>query len=87
MVLIYENACKINLDRILKAQKWAIRLITNSHYRRHTEPLFLKCNVLNVHDIFKLNLGTLNITLISFHQFFDVFTKHVKTHHYQTRND
>ena len=60
-----------NLDKMFNIQKWAISTTANSHYRGHTEPLFLKLNVINVHDTFKLNLGTIIIiTQISFHQFF-----------------
>ena len=59
-VLIWDNTCKLYLDKIFKLQKWAIRTILNNHYndyRSHTGPLFSKFNVFNVHDIFKLNLG------------------------------
>ena len=56
-VLIWGNKNKIYLDKIFKLQKWAIRTISNSHYRSHTGPLFSKFNVLNEHDTFKLNLG------------------------------
>ena len=48
-------------------------MIPNSHYKSHTGTLFSKFNVLNVHDTFKFNLGIfmyINITQISFHQFF-----------------
>ena len=71
-VLIWGNTCKIYLDKIFKLQKWAIRTISNSHYRSHTGPLFSKYNVLNVHDTFKLILVYLctNITQINFCQFF-----------------
>ena len=55
-VLIWDNTCKIYLDKIFKLQKWAIRAISNSHYRSHTGPLFSRFNILNVHDILKLNL-------------------------------
>ena len=40
---------------IFKLQKWAIRTISNNHYRSHTGPLFSKFNVLN--DTLKLNFG------------------------------
>ena len=56
-VLIWGNTCKTYLDKIFKLQKWAIRTISNSHYRSHTGPLFSKFNILNVHNTFKLNLG------------------------------
>ena len=79
----------MNLDKIFKLQKWAIRTISNSHYRSHTGPLFSNFNVLNVHDTFKLNLG---IFMYKHHSnqlpplFSTYFTKHVQTHNYPTRN-
>ena len=88
-VLIWGNTSKIYLDKIFKLQKWAIRTISNTHYRSHTGPLFSKFNVLNVHDTFKLNLG---IFMYKHHSnqlppiFSTHFTKHVQTHNYPTRN-
>ena len=89
-VLIWGNTCKIYLDKIFKLQKWAIRTISNSHYRSHTGPLFSKYNVLiNIHDTCKLNLG---IFMYKHHTnqllpiFSTYFTKHVQTHNYPTRN-
>ena len=86
--LIWGNTSKIYLDKIFKLQKWAIRTISNSHNRSHTEPLFSKFNVLNVHDTFKLNLG---IFMYKHHSnqlppiFSTYFTKHIQTHNYPTR--
>ena len=88
-ILIWGNTCKIYLDKIFKLQKWTIRIVSNSHYRSHTGPLFSKFNVLNVHDTFKLNLG---IFMYKHHSnqlppiFSTYFTKHVQTHNYPTRN-
>ncbi len=88
-VVIWGNTYETYLDKIFKLQKWAIRMISNSHYRCHTAPLFKKYNVLNVHDTFKLKLGTFMYK----HQinqlpktFSSYFTKHVQTHNYTTRN-
>ena len=71
-VLKWGNTCKIYLDKIFKLQKWAIRTISNSHYRSHTGPLFSKYNVLNVHDTFKVNLDIFMYKhhTINFRQFF-----------------
>ena len=88
-VSIWGDTCKISLDKIFKLQKWAIRTILNSRYRSHTGPLFSKCNVLNEHDKFKRNHG---IFVYNHHSnqlppiFFNVFTKDIQTHSYQTRN-
>ena len=51
-ILICGNTCKSYLDKLVKLQKWAIRTVSNSHYRSHTGPLFAKCNCLTVTDVF-----------------------------------
>ena len=56
-ILIWGNTCKSYLDKLVKLQKWAIRTISNSHYRSHTGPLLAKCNVLTVSDMKTLKLG------------------------------
>ena len=45
------------LINFVKLQKWAIRVISNCHYRCHTGPLFAKCNFLTVTDMYSLELG------------------------------
>ena len=56
-ILIWGNTCKSYLDKLVKLQKWAIRVISNSHYRCHTAPSFAKCNFLTVTDMYSLELG------------------------------
>ena len=56
-ILIWGSTCKSYLDKLIKLQKWAIRTITNSQYRSHTGPLFAKSNLLNVTDMYTLELG------------------------------
>ena len=56
-ILIWGNTCKSYLDKLVKLQKWAIRTISNSHYRSHTGPLLTKCNVFTVSDMYTLELG------------------------------
>ena len=88
-ILIWGNTCKTYLDKILKLQKWAMRTVTNSHYRSHAAPLFSKHNVLNVNDTFRLNLG---IFMYKHHTnqlpniFSQYFVKHSQNHNYPTRN-
>ena len=43
-------------DRLFKLQKRAMRIITNSKYNAHTEPLFKKLNLLQLRDIFTLKI-------------------------------
>ena len=46
------------MDKIFKFQKWAVRTVSNSHYRRlSSAPLFQSLNVFNVYDIYKLEVG------------------------------
>ena len=88
-ILIWGKACKTYLEKIHKLQKWAVRIISNSHYRSHSAPLFQKHNILNVYDSYKLELGVfmyqyVNGSLpISFNAF---FTKLSDIHKYDTRN-
>ena len=49
---------KSNLDRIMKLQKKAVRIMSNSHYLSHSAPLFNKYNLLNVYDIYLLEVCT-----------------------------
>ena len=45
-----------NNERInKKLQKRAVRFITQSKYLAHTDPIFIKLNLLKIRDIFKLN--------------------------------
>ena len=41
----------------IKLQKWVQRTISNSHYRARSSPLFVKYNILNVYDKYKLETG------------------------------
>ena len=88
-IIIWGSACKLYLEKIFKLQKWAIRTISNSHYRSHTGPLFLKHNILNVYDTYQLSIG---IFMYKHHtnqlpsNYSTYFTKHIQTHHYLTRN-
>ena len=45
-ILIYTCVCKSTLQGIIKKQKAAIRLITNSRYNDHTKPLFKSQKIL-----------------------------------------
>ena len=51
-VLLWGN----NVKRIHKLQKWALRSITASKYNAHTDPLFIKLNILKIQDIYTLCL-------------------------------
>ena len=69
-------SCKSYLNKLVKLQKWAIRTVSNSHYRSHTGPFFYKYNVLTVTDMYTLELGTfmyrysINVLISSFSNYF-----------------
>ena len=87
-ILIWGNTCKSYLDKPVKLQKWAIRTISNSHYRCHTAPLFVKSNMLTVKDIYRLELGVFmyRSTICDLPTAFkDYFMKRSDIHNYETR--
>ena len=56
-VLAWGSANKSYLEKIYKLQKWAVRTISNSHYRSHSGPLFHKYGILNKYDVYNVELG------------------------------
>ena len=44
------------IGRLEKLQKRAVRIINNSSYNAHTDPLFKKLSLLKVKDLFRLNV-------------------------------
>ena len=79
-----------SLEKIIKLQKRAIRVVSNSKYNSHTEPLFKKLKLLKLTDIFncqqiKFYHKYLNNKLPEY--FTDIFTRlNNSTHNYSTRN-
>ena len=88
-ILIFGDTCKTYLNKLIKLQKWAMRTVSNSHYRSHTSPIFAKYNVLRVTDMYALELGTfmyrnsINKLPSSFNNY---FTKRSDVHNYPTRH-
>jgi hypothetical protein len=88
-ILIWGNTCKTYLDKLIQLQKWAIRTVSNSHYRSHSAPLFAKYNVLTFKDMYSLELGvfmykySMSELPAAFNYY---FTKRSDIHGYQTRH-
>ena len=75
-------------DRIVKLQKHAIRVITNSKYNAHVEPLLKRLNLLKVSDIFRNSLLKLFYKYKSGnlpHYIMLMFSDATSTHNYNTR--
>ena len=49
--IVWGNCGSTKTNSILILQKRALRLITNSHYRSHSDPLFSQLKTLKIHDI------------------------------------
>lgn len=54
-----------NLKQLEIAQKKAMRLITNSKYNAHTDPLFGKLKILKLNDLYEVNLGKLGLGILN----------------------
>ena len=78
----------VNLNRVLLLQKAAVRIISQSHYIAHTDPIFSSLKILKVYDIAKTALLVLmhksrNNTLP--HKFQTYFQLTSQIHSYYTR--
>lgn len=88
-VILWGNASKNLLDRILKLQKRAVRIISNSSYLCHSKPLFDRLNILDINNLFKKALYIFmykyNNMLLP-RSFDNMFTCMKSVHNYNTRN-
>lgn len=89
--LIWGKAAKVHLERILLAQKRVVRIICNTDFLAHTNPLFKDCKILKIHDLYTLNCSVFSIKLKSNRfpasfssQFLPILTK--PQHSYRTRS-
>ena len=55
--LLWANTYSTCLNKLRILQKKAIRIITQSHYLAHTDPLFSKLKLLKLDDLYKHQLG------------------------------
>ena len=58
-ILLWGNAYKKHIQKVLILQKKAIRSITNSTYNEHTAPLYKQLMIPILNDIYKIQLGKL----------------------------
>ena len=54
--VIWGNASKCNLNKVIVLQKRILRIIFNSDYREHTSPLFKRCKLLKFSDLVNINI-------------------------------
>ena len=53
-VLVWDSAYHSNLKPLLTLQNRAVRLISNSHYLQHADPIFNRLNILKLQDLYKI---------------------------------
>ena len=88
--LIWGSAKKTILEPLFKLQKKAVRLVNNSHYLEHTDPIFDSLNILTIHKVFKLNCLIFIYKCLKkdkFPDFKNRFIKNSEFHSYSTRNN
>lgn len=88
-ILAWGNTHKIYLDKLIKLQKRAVRIICNSHYLSHSGPLFLELKILTIYDMYKFDLGIFMYKHITCHLpkvFTNYFTKKLLIQSHITRN-
>ena len=78
---IWCNTYPTHLLPLVRLQKKIVRIITNSDFLAHTQPLFIKTNILKLFDINKLQIGTYMYK----HQYSHVITTLQASHEYPTR--
>ncbi len=89
--IVWSSTYVTNLNRILLLQKRAVRILTNSEYRTHSDPLFKQLKIL---DIFKLNLFHIGKFMFLYHHcmlptcFDELFitNNQIHIHGYNTRS-
>ena len=55
-IIIWGSTHNNKIDSLIKIQKKAIRIITNSGYRDHTLPLFTKLKILPLQQLYYYNI-------------------------------
>ena len=88
--LIWGGACKSSLDSLYLLQKKAIRIVNNSEYLAHTDPIFKSLGILNIYQVFKLNCVLFAYKCLKTSQYPDFKKKIQKSssiHSYKTRTN
>jgi hypothetical protein len=87
--LAWSSTYVTNLNRIFYLQKRAVRIITNTHFRAHSAPLFSQLGLL---DIFQINSFHISKFMFRYHKqmlprvFHHIFVTSNQVHNYNTRS-
>ena len=86
--IVWANNYSTRLEKLLKLQKKALRVITFSSYKAPSRPLFRKLNLLDINQIndFLFSIFSLNLRSKSLPVYFNDFcTENTRVHNHYTR--
>ena len=87
-LLIWGNAADIHLDKIIRLQKRAIRIVSRTHFLDHTTHHFAQLKILKLQDLYRQKCALFAYKVYS-HQFptsfSNIFTMTVPNHTHNTR--
>ena len=87
--VVWASTYKTNLRRLVTLQKRAVRIINNSNFDAHTDPIFKELSILKFNDIHLLQLGQFIYSYKSSSlplKFTNKFLQNSQFHNYNTRN-
>ena len=88
-ITAWSSANSVDKNRLHVLQKRALRAVSNSEYRSHSNPLFIKYTQLKISDLCNHNIGIFmykycnNLLPFSFN---NMFKTNAENHDYNTRN-
>ena len=77
---MWGSACDTLLSPLELLQKRCLRIITKSTFLAHTEPLFKRCRILKLKDLFKYRLAVYAFGIKN-----DLAVHYARSHSYHTR--
>ena len=87
--VVWASTYKTSLRRLVTLQKRAVRIINNSNFDAHTDPIFKELSILKFNDIHLLQLGQFMYSYKSSSlplKFSNKFLQNSQFHNYNTRN-
>ena len=88
-IILWHNSANIVRNRIVTAQKKAIRAICKLNFNDHTNDSFKDLDILKIHDLYKLNLCATKFKQMNSPELYpisDRFLQNSNFHTYHTRN-
>ena len=88
-VTLWGSAFKYELNKIIKAQKKAIRNICKAQYNEHTDPLFKKLQIPKLTDLYKIQVSNFMFKYTTGtlpHPLLHLFTSNTAIHIHDTRH-